>query len=120
MTNSTFCFKTVTTVPYFISDLIILGGYYGQGRRRDLISMFLLGVSLKSSEENQQTEGFYSFARVGSGFSDIALRDLLHKLNPYWKKWDKTTPPPMIYCSREVPDVWIEPNRSVILEVVFR
>ena len=68
-------------------------------------------------EDGRSTE-FYSFARVGSGFSDDGLRDLLQKLNPHWRKWDKKSPPSMIHCSREVPDVWIEPQQSVILEVL--
>ncbi|KZS11985.1 DNA ligase 4 [Daphnia magna] len=98
-------------------DLIILGGYHGQGRRRNLIAMFLVGVAVPSLEKEKEQLEFYSFARVGSGFSDKQLRSLLEKLNPHWQKWDKNAPPPKIHCSREKPDVWINPSSSAILEI---
>lgn len=100
-------------------DLIILGGYHGQGRKRDLISMFLVGVALPISENGKPRQEFYSFARVGSGFSDSQLLELLHKLNPHWQKWDKNAPPSMIHCGKEKPDVWIDPKQSAILQVFF-
>lgn len=77
--------------------------------------MFLLGLAVPSIEGNQLE--FYSFARVGSGFSDEQLMGLLGKLDPYWQKWDKNASPPMIHFGREKPDVWINPSSSAILEV---
>ena len=111
-------------------DLIILGGYHGIGRRRNLISSFLVGVKIPSSDE-QQPQEFHSLARVGSGYSDQQLLKLLSKLGnitvkymihakslishkfiiePHWKKWNKSSPPPMIKCGKEKPEVWIEPR----------
>ncbi|XP_057368130.1 DNA ligase 4-like isoform X1 [Daphnia carinata] len=98
-------------------DLIILGGYHGQGRRRNLIAMFLVGVAVPSLENEKEQLEFYSFARVGSGFSDKQLLSLLEKLDPHWQKWDKNAPPPKIHCGREKPDVWINPSSSAILEI---
>ena len=79
--------------------------------------MFLVGVAIPSLEPGQPPKEFYSFARVGSGYSDEQLLRLLQKLNPYWRKWDKNAPPTMIHCGREKPDVWIDPKQSAILEV---
>lgn len=98
-------------------DLLVIGGYRGQGRRRDLISMFLLGVALPSPEPGQPPREFLSFARVGSGYSDEQLLGLMQKLQGSWKNFDKKSPPPMIHCGREKPDFWIEPSQSVVLEV---
>jgi DNA ligase-4 len=97
--------------------VIILGGYHGQGRRRNMISMFLVGVAVPFLERKQLE--FYSFARVGSGYSDEQLMGLLEKLNPYWQKWDKNALPPMIHFGKEKPDVWINPSLSAVLEVLF-
>lgn len=79
--------------------------------------MFLLGVAVPSLEKEKDQLEFYSFARVGSGFSDEQLLNLLKNLDPHWQKWDKNAPPLMIHCGREKPDVWINPSSSAILEV---
>lgn len=45
-----------------------MGGYYGAGARRGGdVSHFLVGVK-------KDDDQFYSFGRLGSGYSDIELR----------------------------------------------
>lgn len=98
-------------------DLLILGGYFGEGKRGGLISHFLLGVS---SYDNDENPVFYSFTKVGSGYSYQELYELLLKLNSYWKIYDKKNPPSNIILAsgyKEKPDVWIEPENSAILQV---
>lgn len=97
-------------------DLVIIGGYYGQGKWTNFMSQFLLGVAIKADEGQVPTE-FFSFVRVGSGYSQQELLALQQRLNHHWNKWDKTSPPQMIHCTKEIPDCWIEPSLSVILEV---
>lgn len=98
-------------------DLLVIGGYRGQGRRKNLIAMFLLGVAIPSAEPGRPPSEFWSFCRVGSGYSDEQLLGLMQKLQPHWKKWDKKAPPAMIQCGKEKPELWIEPSQSIILEV---
>lgn len=96
-------------------DLIILGGYYGEGRRRGLITQFLLGVASDSDAKQ-----FLSFVRLGSGYSQKELLELLTKLSPNWKQFDRKTAGQTcdsIKLSREKPDLWIEPSSSFIVQV---
>jgi ATP-dependent DNA ligase len=55
-----------------------------------------------------------SLSRVGSGYTRDELDMLMNKLNAHWQD----TQPQNILCSgTEKPDVWIKPEKSVILEV---
>ena len=53
-------------------DLVILGGYYGSGRRAGNISNFLMGVSAGEKE-------FMSICKVGTGFNTWELHDAVSK-----------------------------------------
>jgi DNA ligase 4 len=114
-------------------DVIILGGYYGEGRLRGgLVSQFLLGVAkppaitgknlflemitvdvLKSVTSGGNPTEFYSFSRVGSGYSKGELLDTLERLKDLWQD----ARPPNVFVTKEKPDVWILPEKSLIAEV---
>lgn len=97
-------------------DLLILGGLYGSGVRKGAtISHFLLGV--------QKSPGVYwTVARVGSGYSDAELRTLQTMLQNYWRPYNPANPPKSMVLAesgiKDVPDVWIEPKYSRVLEVL--
>lgn len=57
---------------------------------------------------------FRSFCRVGAGYNDNELNGLLQKLLPHFKRGK---PPPNLKMGSEKPDVWIEPEHSVIVKV---
>ncbi|KAK2706859.1 DNA ligase 4-like [Artemia franciscana] len=98
-------------------DLLIIGGYYGEGRKHGIISSFLLGAAVPSSEPGGITY-FHSFSRVGSGYTLEELQQLLSKLEKFWKPVKKDKPmPSTIVWSREKPDLWIAPEDSQVLEV---
>lgn len=78
------------------------------------ISHFLLGVAVSVSQDNKL---FYSTARVGSGYSMNELSELLSKLESNWNETKIGEMPPSIEWAKEKPDVWIEPEKSFILEV---
>ena len=68
-------------------DLLILGGYYGEGRRRSgAVSTFLMGV--RAPPEAAKRVGgaahplFYPFCKVGTGYSLPQLRELRERLMP--------------------------------------
>ena len=106
-------------------DCVIIGGYYGSGHRGGKLSSFLCGLRV---DENQVSLGadpmrFYSFFKVGGGFTSADYAAVRHKTDGKWKKWDPKNPP-MQYIElaggplqHERPDVWILPSDSLVVEV---
>lgn len=65
-------------------DLIILGGYYGEGKYTGIINSFMMGVAVATKNENPSQ--FLSLVSVSSGLGNQMLRDLQTKLATYWIK----------------------------------
>ncbi|XP_015791476.1 DNA ligase 4-like [Tetranychus urticae] len=97
-------------------DLLIVGGYYGDGRRAGIISRFMLAVAVK---EDDCIDGrrFRSFGKVGSGYSDSELKTLLEKLEPHWVKFNPSDPPSFLELGKAKPEFYVEPKNSFILQV---
>ncbi|KAG8188782.1 hypothetical protein JTE90_009176 [Oedothorax gibbosus] len=100
-------------------DLLIIGGYYGEGRRSNVISHFLVGVA-----STEQIDGnprcFFSFSKVGSGYTFKELYELSAKLTDHWKPFNPKKSPSYLIIGggrKEQPDLWIEPSKSVIVQV---
>ncbi|XP_059090430.1 DNA ligase 4-like [Tigriopus californicus] len=114
-------------------DLVVMGGYYGTGRKgRGIISHFLLGVLAATQEDKKDHEPshghreIHSLCRVGSGYSMKELYDLLQRLEPHFikAKWDSGPSNDLLRVDdfglrmgREKPDVVISPKKSVILQI---
>ena len=86
-------------------DLVVIGGYFGKGRRTGNYGTLLLATY----EEDEDT--FTSICKVGTGFSDEDLDQLYQILNP--KVTIKKNP--RINSEMEA-DVWFEPE--LVIEVV--
>jgi DNA ligase-1 len=86
-------------------DLIVIGAYFGRGRRTGLYGTLLLGTY------NQESDVFPSICKVGTGFTDESLDQLYQILS------NKVTlkKNPRIISEMEA-DVWFEPE--LILEIV--
>uniref|UniRef100_A0A0D9W947 DNA ligase n=1 Tax=Leersia perrieri TaxID=77586 RepID=A0A0D9W947_9ORYZ len=102
-------------------DVIIIGGYYGSGRRGGEVAQFLVGLAVPS-DDNSYPKRFLSFCRVGTGLSDEELDALVTKLKPHFRKYEYPKKPPRFYevtnHSKERPDVWIEsPDKSIIMSI---
>ncbi|KAF8670272.1 hypothetical protein HU200_050807 [Digitaria exilis] len=102
-------------------DVIIIGGYYGSGRRGGEVAQFLVGLAVPS-DDNSYPKRFLSFCRVGTGLSDEERDALVTKLKPYFMKNEYPKKQPKFYevtnNSKERPDVWIEsPDKSVIMSI---
>ncbi|CAL5025567.1 unnamed protein product [Urochloa decumbens] len=102
-------------------DVIIIGGYYGSGRRGGEVAQFLVGLAVPS-DDNSYPKRFLSFCRVGTGLSDEERDALVTKLKPYFRKNEYPKKPPKFYevtnNSKERPDVWIDsPDKSVIMSI---
>ena len=104
-------------------DLIIIGGYYGEGKRintnsiynqtlpnsinnnndididmnqdyySDSVTTFLMGIGKKIDTENPSQSIILPIVKVGSGYNMSTLNIIRNKLRPYWKKYDSKYPP---------------------------
>ncbi|XP_069022381.1 DNA ligase 4 [Embiotoca jacksoni] len=97
-------------------DLLIVGGYWGKGRRGGMMSHFLCAVA-EAPKPGEKPSVFHTFCRIGSGYTMKELYDLGLKLAEHWKVYRKNDPPASLLCGTEKPEVYIEPRNSVILQV---
>ena len=67
-------------------DLVILGGYYGEGKYAGIIKSFMMGVVAPANKERENPSQFFSIVSVSTGIGDEMLRHLQTKLAPYWIK----------------------------------
>ena len=86
-------------------DLIVIGAYFGRGRRTGLYGTLLLGTY------NPEQDNFPSICKVGTGFTDESLDQLYQILsnNVTLKKNSRI-------ISEMEADVWFEPK--LVLEIV--
>uniref|UniRef100_A0A8C1X382 DNA ligase 4 n=1 Tax=Cyprinus carpio TaxID=7962 RepID=A0A8C1X382_CYPCA len=89
-------------------DLLIVGGYWGKGRRSRMLSHFLC--------PGEKPTVFQTLCRIGSGYTLKELYDLGLKLDKHWKVCKKNNPSAAILCGTEKPEVYIEPCNSVIIQ----
>ena len=86
-------------------DLVVIGSYFGRGRRTGLYGTLLLGTY------NPEKDNFPSICKVGTGFTDESLDQLYQILsNKVILKKN-----PRVISEMEA-DVWLEPE--LVLEVV--
>ncbi|KAM9328784.1 DNA ligase 4 [Pholidichthys leucotaenia] len=97
-------------------DLLIVGGYWGKGRRGGMMSHFLCAVA-EAPKPGEKPSVFHTLCRIGSGYTMKELYDLGLKLAKHWKVYRKNDPPANILCGNEKPEVYIEPCNSVIIQV---
>ncbi|KAI5357877.1 putative DNA ligase, ATP-dependent, BRCT domain, DNA ligase, ATP-dependent, central [Septoria linicola] len=108
-------------------DCIVVGGYFGSGKRGGHHSSYLCGLYLSSltrrSEPNAHPQKTWSFFKVGGGFSASDYAQIRHKTDGKWKDWDRKNPPSDWVelgggdRQYERPDQWIKPEDSVVLSV---
>ncbi|TFK93465.1 ATP-dependent DNA ligase [Polyporus arcularius HHB13444] len=87
-------------------DLVVVGGYYGKGKRTNVYGAFLLACYDSDSEEYQ------TICKIGTGFSDEALQAHYETLKPL----EMQTPRGDIKVGGAKPDVWFEPK--IVWEVL--
>lgn len=106
-------------------DCIVVGGYYGSGHRGGRLSSFLCGLRVDENHIRQGANRMkcWSFFKVGGGFTAADYANVRHHTDGKWKEWDPKRPPTEFVelaggdLQYERPDVWIEPNESVVLSV---
>lgn len=85
-------------------DGVVVGGFYGRGRRAGRFGAFLLAVYDPSRDR------FESFTKVGSGFDDARLAEMPERLKPF-----ASDQRPSGVESGIEPDRWFRPG--IVLEV---
>ncbi|KAG5359072.1 DNA ligase 4 [Yarrowia sp. C11] len=97
-------------------DVVLIGGYYGSGKRGSILSSYLCGLRADGTDQ------FWSFFKVGGGLSASDYQAIRNKTEGKWKRWDNNNKPKNVLLAgpngdSERPDVWIEPSESVVVEI---
>lgn len=79
-------------------DLVVMGAYYGKGKRTGWYGGFLLGVY------NDEDDKFESLCKIGTGFADASLENIYEQLNSNLC----AAPKNYVYKDSAKPDVWVE------------
>lgn len=87
-------------------DLVVLGCYYGKGKRTGTFGGFLMGCY--NDEENK----FETICKLGTGFDDASLINFYEKLKDSVKESPSDD---VIFKDGVKPDVWVDP--SLIWEI---
>ena len=87
-------------------DLVVVGGYYGKGKRTNVYGAFLLACYDADSEEYQ------TICKIGTGFSEEMLQTHYDTLKPL----EQTKARGDIKIGGAKPDVWFEPK--IVWEVL--
>ena len=105
-------------------DCVVIGGYWGSGRRGGTLSSFLCG--LRAGQNHIQSgcrrEKCFSLFKVGGGLKAEDYGEIKHHTEGKWIEWDAAHPPNEFIelaggpLQHERPDVWIRPSESVVLE----
>ena len=106
-------------------DCVVIGGYYGSGRRGGNISSFLCGlrVDQKQIDAGADPRKCWSFFKVGGGLAASDYAQIRHLTDGKWKDWNPQRPPTEFIelaggeRQHERPDVWIRPDESVVVAV---
>ncbi|KAI1319760.1 DNA ligase (ATP) [Mortierella claussenii] len=100
-------------------DVLIVGGYYGSGSRQGAISSYLCAVRDNTSK-SPTGKKFLTFCKIGSGFSYQQMGNFSELLSPHWKEYKHYRENPwveMIDNAKMRPDVIIDPEKSIVIEV---
>jgi DNA ligase-4 len=105
-------------------DLVVIGGYYGSGRRGGGLSSYLCGLRVNDSnaQNGDSPMKCYSFCKVGGGFTAADYANIRHHTDGKWKVWNPKKPPSEfielaggVTGPKERPDEWIRPDESVVV-----
>lgn len=106
-------------------DCVVIGGYFGSGKRGGTHSSFLCGLLVNkfAKEGHPDYEKCHSFFKVGGGFSREDYASIRARTEGKWTDWDPRRPPAIIELGghtenrqHERPDQWIRPSDSVVIE----
>lgn len=88
-------------------DLVIVGKYYGRGRRKGSFGALLCAAL------NQEEQRFETFTKVGTGFTDKDAKEIDSLLSGHVIS---DIPKNVVIKSKMLPDIFIEP--AIVIEVL--
>ncbi|GAA5899174.1 hypothetical protein JCM5296_000357 [Sporobolomyces johnsonii] len=94
-------------------DGLVVGGYWGEGRRGGILSSFMIGLR-KQTRDGQE---YVSFAKVGSGLSRSDYTWIEEHTRDKLIDCSRSDPPAWFRTNGEWPDVFINPEDSFVIEV---
>ncbi|CAN8096894.1 unnamed protein product [Discula destructiva] len=106
-------------------DCVIIGGYYGSGRRGNTLSSFLCGLKARQADIDAGIAGpetFYSFFKVGGGLNAADYSEIKYHTEGKWEPWNPKSAKGIVELAggksyHERPDAWIDPKESLVVEV---
>ncbi|KAI5457758.1 ATP dependent DNA ligase domain-containing protein [Mariannaea sp. PMI_226] len=107
-------------------DCVIIGGYYGSGKRGGMLSSFLCGLRVTQNhiQAGANPEKCFSFFKVGGGFRAEDYAEIKHRTEGKWVEWNQKSPPSEYIelgggeaRQYERPDMWIRPKDSIVVSV---
>lgn len=81
-------------------DLVVIGAYYGKGKRTGFYGGFLLATY------NDHDEVYETVCKIGTGFDDATFAKLYEELNNFVV----SAPKSVRFKDQTKPDVWIDPK----------
>ncbi|CAL7949835.1 unnamed protein product [Xylocopa violacea] len=96
-------------------DLIILGGYYGDGKFMGMVNSFLMGVASPANIPGENPTKFLSVVSVSNGFGMNELKELCKMFEG---KWQRECPANVLPPRLEPPNLWVRPENSIILTIL--
>ncbi|CAG9942036.1 unnamed protein product [Clonostachys rosea f. rosea IK726] len=107
-------------------DCVVIGAYYGSGKRGGTLSSFLCGLRVTKNhiQAGANPEKCFSFFKVGGGFRAEDYAEIKHRTEGKWIPWDPKNPPTEYVelgggesKQYERPDLWIRPKDSLVISV---
>lgn len=106
-------------------DCLVIGAYWGSGRRGNIRSSYLCGLRVDGDNRRpgDPADRFWSFFKVGGGITANEYAQIAHRTEGKWNKWDRAKPPRRYIelaggdRQFECPDEWIRPEESFVVEV---
>nr|KAJ3420742.1 DNA ligase (ATP) [Polyrhizophydium stewartii] len=111
-------------------DLVVVGGYFGNGNRANKLSQFLCAVrddrstasdgAQDSAGCTQQQPRFLTVCRIGSGFTANEIADISREHEGHWQMFDPSRCPAWLAHppgAKDRPDMIIHPDVSRVVQV---
>ncbi|KAM0753969.1 ATP-dependent DNA ligase [Meredithblackwellia eburnea MCA 4105] len=98
-------------------DGLVIGGFWGTGKRAGRMSSFLIGLRDDTKHEVDGEPYFVSFAKVGSGFNHEVYSKIHAKTDGKWIEFDRRKPPGWFKTVNEWPDVLLAPSNGFVVEI---
>ncbi|KAI9346479.1 ATP dependent DNA ligase domain-containing protein [Obelidium mucronatum] len=99
-------------------DLVLVGGFYGTGRRGGKLSHFMCAVLDNSSPLSDRK--YITFCKFGSGYTLNQIEEIAHENSGHWQPYDHAHPPAWFqhpHSSKEKPDMILHPSHSRVVTV---